>query len=29
MNLSGLALVVVLAVFTVLRNVPAGAWLAP
>ena len=29
MNLSGLTLVVVLTVFTVLRNVPAGAWLAP
>lgn len=29
MNWSGLTLVVVLTVFTVLRNVPAGAWLAP
>jgi hypothetical protein len=29
MNWSGLTIVVVLTVFTVLRNVPAGAWLAP
>jgi hypothetical protein len=29
MNWSGLVLVAVLAVFTVLRNVPAGSWLAP
>jgi hypothetical protein len=29
MNWSALALVVGLTVFTVLRNVPAGAWLAP
>ncbi len=29
MNWSALALVAVLALFTVLRNVPAGAWLAP
>lgn len=29
MSWSGLTLVVLLALFTVLRNVPAGAWLAP
>ena len=29
MNWSALTIVVVLTVFTVLRNVPAGAWLAP
>jgi hypothetical protein len=29
MNWSGLTIVVVLTVFTVLRNVPVGAWLAP
>ena len=29
MTLSGVALIAVLAIFTVLRNTPAGSWLAP
>jgi hypothetical protein len=29
MNLSAIALIAVMAAFTVLRNLPAGSWLAP